>query len=211
MSAPEAMTYDSLVSDIQSYAERSDEPFLSQIPRLIMMTENRLASEVRTLGFKRFVSGTLSVGGAVMKKPIRWRETESFSFTGAAGTTYLKLREYEYCRAYWPDTSLNGVPRYYADYDYEHFFIVPTPATGYSFELSYYERPEPLSEANQTNWTTQYAPQLLLYGTLLEAQPWLKTPERIPEFQGLYDRALAALLHEDQRRVQDAQATRNKG
>jgi len=78
----------------------------------------------------------------------------------------------------------------------------------YSFELQYYERPEPLSESNQTNWTTQYAPQLLLYGALMEAMPFLKTSERIAEFQALYDRALAAVTKESQDLAIDATAMR---
>ena len=100
------------------------------------------------------------------------------------------------------------VPYYYADYDYEHIFIAPTPDLQYQFEMQYYELPEQLSTVNQTNWTTQYAPQLLLYAALMEAMPFLKTSERIPEFQGLYDRALAAVTKEDQLRAVDAAAIR---
>ena len=118
-------------------------------------------------------------------------------------------RGYEFCRSYWPDASKVDVPYYYADYDYEHYFIAPTPDLQYSFELQYYERPEPLSEDNQTNWTTQYAPQMLLFACLIEAMPFLKTSERIPEFQALYDRALAAVVKEDQGRATDSAAFRS--
>jgi len=37
----EGMTYDSLVSDVELYAERHDAEFIDQIPRFIMMAENR--------------------------------------------------------------------------------------------------------------------------------------------------------------------------
>jgi FMN phosphatase YigB (HAD superfamily) len=84
--------------------------------------------------------------------------------------------------------------------------IAPTPDAAYAFELSYYERPTPLSDTIQTSWTTQYAPQLLLYASLLEAQPFLKMPERIAEFQAMYDRSLQALMQEDQSRIMDASA-----
>ena len=192
------MTYDSLVEDIQVYAERTDSPFIDQIPRFIMMTENRLASEVRGLGFLRVVSTTLS--GPQLAKPSRWRETKSFSVTVGGEMTFLQSRGYQYCRAFNP-TGVTGTPRYYSDEDYEHWFIAPTPAANTVAEIQYHERPEPLSSTQQVNWTSQYAPQLLLYGTLLEAQPFLKLPERIPEFQALYDRALAMLAKEDQQRL----------
>ena len=202
-----AMTYDSLVSDIANYAERDDSPFMEQIPRFIMMAENRIASETKPLGFLRTVTGNLN--GNVLIKPTRWRKTKSFSLLIGAERKYLYDRGYEFCRSYWPDASKVDVPYYYADYDYEHYFIAPTPDLQYSFELQYYERPEPLSEDNQTNWTTQYAPQMLLFACLIEAMPFLKTSERIPEFQALYDRALAAVVKEDQGRATDSAAFRS--
>jgi len=198
----EATTYATLVADIEEYAERHDEPFLAQIPRFVALCEQRLAMEDKPLGFLRVVGGTLN--GASMVKPTRWRKTRSFSILVGSERSYLQLRPYEYCRTYWPDASQQDQPLYYADYDYEHFFLAPTPDATYSFELAYYERPDPLSEENQTNWTTRYAPQLLLYGSLLEAMPFLKNSERIAEFQGMYDRALQALVKEDSSRIQDA-------
>jgi len=198
-----AMTYDSLKADVAQYAERDDAPFITQIPQFISLAENRLAVEVKPLGFLRVVSGDLNAN--TMAKPVRWRRNKSFSVVVAGERKYLFERSYEYCRTYAPDVT-PGVPRYYSNYDYEHFYIAPTPDASYNFELSYYERPTPLSDAQQTSWTTQYAPQLLLYAALLEAQPFLKTSERIAEFQGLYDRALQALMKEDQERVMDASA-----
>lgn len=194
----EAMNYTSLVTDVQTYSERDDAPFVAQIPRLIMMAENRLASEVRGLGLQKYVTGTMS--GATLEKPSRWRETISFSVTVAGEITFMQNRTYDYCRAFNP-TGATGVPRYYADQEYEHFYFSPVPAAAYAFELAYYERPVPLSETNETNWFTQYAPQLILYATLLEAQPFLKRPERIAEFQALYDRALQGVSQESSRRT----------
>lgn len=202
-----AMTYDSLVSDIANYAERDDSPFMEQIPRFIMMAENRIASESKPLGFVRTVNGVLNSN--VLAKPIRWRRTKNFCLIVGADRKYLYNRSYEYLRKYWPDVAQQAEPYYYADYDYEHFFVVPTPNMAYQFELQYYELPEPLSAVNQTNWTTQYAPQLILFASLLESMPFLKLPERIPEFQALYDRALAAVTKEDQLRAIDATAIRS--
>lgn len=203
MTSASAMTYDSLVADIQVYAERDDTPFVDQIPRFIMMAENRLASSLRGLGMLKFVSGNLLVGQSTYVKPIRWRETASFSIVVGTERRYLFERGYEYCRTYWPDTSVKGTPTYYANYDYEHFLLAATPDVEYAFELSYYERPQPLDSITQTNWITQYCPQLLLYGTLLEAQPFLKLPERIAEFKGFYDEAVANFEKESQRRAID--------
>lgn len=207
----EALTYDSLVQDVQTYAERTDTPFVTQIPRFIMLAENRIASEVHGLGYTRFATGTLSINSSTADKPARFREAISLAITAGTDRKFLLKRYYEYCRSFWPNTSLTDEPRYYSDYDYEHLFIVPTPNQAYSFELSYYERPEPLSSSNQTNWTTRYAPQLLLYAVLLEAQPFLKLPERIAEFKGFYDEAVQNITKESIRRLSDQAIQRTEG
>jgi hypothetical protein len=202
-----ALTYDSLIDDIKNYAERSDSPFIDQIPRLIMLAENRIASEVRGLGFQRVAQFNLINANPIYEKPARWRETRSLSVNGPTERVYLKPRSYEYCRAFQDET---GVPNYYSDYDYEHFYLASSPNDDYAAELIYHERPEPLGTSNQTSWTTQYAPQVLLYATLLEAQPFLKLPERLAEFQGLYERAATSIAKEDTARVVDFSVLRSK-
>lgn len=198
-----SMTYSSLLEDITTYCERSDEPFLAQRDRFLMMAENRLAKEIRGLGVMQFVQATLSTGNPILVKPARWRETVSFCITTPDGKMALWPRELQYCRAFWPDSSAVDEPRYYADYDYERFYLAATPDDDYAFELAYYERPEPLSEQNQTNWYTQNCPDLLLYACLLETQPFLKLDGRTAVFQGLYDRAVQMLGNESMRRMSD--------
>ena len=67
-----------------------------------------------------------------------------------------------------------------------------------------------LDESVQTNWITEYAPQLLLYGTLVEATPFLKNDERIPVWQSMYDRAAAMLNGEDLAKILDRSAVRKE-
>ena len=207
---PEAMTYNSLVTDLVTYAERSDAEFLAQVPRFIMLAENRLAGEYRGLGHLRVVNFQFTQGNSTYEKPARWRETAALSMTVSGSKKSLKNRGFEYIQTYWPNATLQDEPEFYADYDYEHFFVGPTPDAVYDVSLTYYERPQPLDEANQTNWTTRYAPQALLYASLLEAQPFLKQPERLMEFQGLYDRAIGVLSTEDKARQSDSSARRSK-
>lgn len=188
----ESLTYTSLLADIQEYAERDDDPFVAQIPRLIMQAENRLAREAKQLGAQRYVTGTLN--GNTLAKPERWNETLSFSITTVSGTLFLKYRTLEYLRVYWPDASVTRTPAFYADYGYEHFLIAPTPDDTYAFQLAYYERPDPLDTTNGTNWYTQYAPDVLLNACMVEAQTFLKRPELLQMWMAQYDRSLQSLI-----------------
>lgn len=197
MSAPEALTYDSLVTDIQTYAERSDQEFTDQIDRFIMMAEQRIALEAKGLGFKRVVNGNFIASNPVLEKPERWRETVSLFYVNAAGEfVFLRPRTYEYCRVY-ASGQADSAPQFYADYDFDHLYISATPSSNYSFEWCYHERPVPLSAANQTNWTTRYAPQLLLYACLLEAQPFLKNQGLLAMWQSQYAEIVSSLQIEN--------------
>jgi hypothetical protein len=83
--------------------------------------------------------------------------------------------------------------------------LAPTPDQAYTFEVLYYERIQPLSSSNQTNWLTQNAPTAMLYGTLLQAMPFLKDDQR-QIFQQKYTEAIKSLKDEDISRIPDRQA-----
>lgn len=200
------MTYDSLVEDIQTYLERTDEQTLAKIPQFIMLAEQIIASEIKFLGNLTVATSTMVQDENVIPKPARWRKTVSMNVTVAGKRQPVLLRTYEYIREYWPDPSATEVPLYFCDYDYQHWLIGPTPDVDYSYEVLYYERVQPLDSSNQSNWFTQYAPQALLYGTLLQAMPFLKNDERMPMWQNNYDRIIEVLKTENATRVADRQA-----
>jgi hypothetical protein len=205
------MTYDSLLTDVRRYLERgftaeSDQIVYDQLPRLITLGERRIARELKIQGFIRAVQTPLQAGVAVYLKPDRWRDTISMTVNGSP----IYARSYEYCRSYWPDETETGAPQFYADYDYQHWLITPTPATAQTLEVLYYEQPALLGDDFQTNWLTEYAPDLVLYAALLEAAPFLKSDERIDIWQKMYDRSAQALNGEDLKRIMDRSANRSE-
>lgn len=212
------MTFESLQQDVRRYLERgatlaSDAVVYEQIPRLINLAERRIARELKVQGFINAVTGELNAGQSVYPKPDRWRDTVSFNIgTGATlnNRQFLFTRDYEYLRSYWPNALETDQPVFYSDYDYSHWLIAPTPDQNYPFEILYYELPQLLDDSVQTNWITEYAPQLLLYGTLVEATPFLKNDERIQVWQSMYDRAAAMLNGEDLAKILDRSAVRKE-
>ena len=199
------MTYDSLVEDIETYLERTDQATVDKIPTFIMLAEQVLAAELKFLGNLTVNTSNFVQGQAIVDKPARWRKTVSMNVTVGGERFPVLLRKYEYLREYWPDPAEESVPKFYCDYDYTHWLIAPTPDDDYSFEVLYYERLQPLDSTNQTNWFTQYAPQALLYGSLLQAMPFLKNDERIPIWQAQYDKVVGVLKVEDVARIGDRQ------
>jgi hypothetical protein len=206
MTVAAVMTYDSLVDDISTYLERDDTATLIKIPQFIMLAEQIIAADLKFLGNLTVAESTMVQGEATIAKPARWRKTVSMNVTVGQERFPVLLRKYEYLREYWPKPAEEDVPKFYCDYDYENWLVAPTPAEAYSFEVLYYQRVQPLDSSNQTNWFTQYAPQAMLYGSLLQAMPFLKNDERMPMWQGNYDHIIEVLKTEDVTRVADRQA-----
>jgi len=205
------MTYDSLLVDIRRYLERgftqaSDQIVFDQLPRLITLAERRIARELKIEGFIRAITTPLSIGVSTYLKPDRWRDTISMTVNG----TPIQTRSYEYLRNYWPDEAQTASPQFYADYDYANWLIAPTPNAASTLEVLYYEQPALLGPTLQSNWLTEYAPELVLYASLLEATPFLKNDERVQLWQGLYDRCAQAFNGQDLGRILDRSAQRSE-
>ncbi len=206
MPAAAVMTYDSLVENIQSYLERTDQATLDKIPLFIMLAEQVIASQIKFLGNLTVQTSAMVQGQNIIDKPARWHKTVSMNITVAGKRYPVLLRKYEYLREYWPDPAQESIPKFYCDYDYTHWFVAPTPDAAYNFEVLYYERIQPLDSSNQTNWFTVYAPQALLYGSLLQAMPFLKNDERMAMWQEQYNNIMQTLMAEDKLRIADRQA-----
>ena len=206
MTTAVVMTYDSLVLNVQTYLERTDATTLAYIPTFIMLAEQVIAAQIKFLGNLNVAESTMTTGANVIAKPDRWHKTVSMNVTVSGAKQPVLLRKYEYLRNYWPTDTATATPQYYADYDYTHWLVAPTPDQAYNYEILYYERVQPLDSSNQTNWFTIYAPQALLFGSLLQAMPFLKNDDRIPMWQAQYDTIMSVLQNEDKIRIADRQA-----
>jgi hypothetical protein len=195
-------TYDNLVLDVQQYMERDDADFVAMIPTLIGLAESAIAAELKSLLQLIVVETTLLTGDTVLIKPTRWRKTISMKINGAP----VVLRSQDYVAQYLSESD-PGVPKYYAEYDYNNWNFAPVPDDDYSVEIIYYSLVQPLDSTNQTNLFTQVAPQAMLFGTLLQAQGYLKALDKLPVWKGYYAECIAALKKEDNSRRIDRNTT----
>lgn len=200
------LTYDSLTNLVLQYLERQDAAVVEFIPTAITMAEFEIAQGIKTLGQMIVVDSTMQVGNPVIAKPARWRKTVSMTLSTASGKQPILLRKLEYLNNYAPDVTATSTPLYYADYDYDHWFVAPTPDQNYAFEALCYTRLEPLSSANQTNWLTQNAPNAMLFGTLKQTAPFLKNDARLALWSQMFTEAMTALKTEDTLRIGDRSA-----
>lgn len=95
----------------------------------------------------------------------------------------------------------SGKPRMIAK-EGSSFVFGPEPDSDYTLTLRYYAKPTLLrNDADGANWLTLHAPDLCLYGALLEAEPFLKNDGRIAVWRDFYTDALAA--YRDQQRDEE--------
>ena len=196
------MTYDNLVSDIQNYMERNDAQFVAQIPSLIGLAESAIAAELKTYLQLTVVETTLAQNQVIVAKPARWRKTVSLKANGKP----ILMRSQDYVSQYQSE-STPATPLYYAEYDYNNWAIAPSPAAATQVEIIYYSEIQPLDTTNQQNLFTREAPQAMLFGTLLQAQGYLKALDKLPVWKSYYTDALAALKKEDNSRRVDRNTT----
>jgi hypothetical protein len=200
------MTYDSLTSTVLQYLERRDAAVVEAIPTFITLCEFEIAQYIKTLGQMEVVDATMNIGNPVIAKPARWRKTVSMTLSNNGQKEPVLVRKLEYLNSYAQDVTATGTPLYYADYDYDHWIVAPTPDKAYSFEALCYTRLQPLSASSQTNWLTQNAPNAMLFGTLKQTAPFLKNDARLALWKQMFDEALAALKTEDTLRIADRSA-----
>jgi hypothetical protein len=202
MTTAYVMTYDNLVADVINYMERNDAQFVAQIPNLIGLAESAIAAELKTLLQLTVVETTIAENQTVLAKPARWRKTVSMKTNGKP----MLIRSQDYIAQYQSESDA-GVPLYYAEYDYNNWNFAPQPDADYPVEIIYYSEIQPLDTTNQQNLFTRECPQAMLFGTLLQAQGYLKALDKLPVWKAYYTDSLAALKKEDNSRRIDRNVT----
>ncbi len=139
-----------------------------------------------------------SIGGAAI----------TASFPSNNDYTPILLRSFEYARSFWPNQALTSLPKFYADYGYYNWLISPTPDQAYPFVLGYLETPQVIDATYQSNYLTEFMPEVLLKAVLLEAMLDLKNDERIPVVEAEYVKAISSWNAKDELRKVDRYVSR---
>ena len=216
-----SITYDQLVTQSQSYAQKNDAPFISMIPYFINMGMERIYREAEDMGIEKTVTGIFAAGSNLVQKPPNWNQTVSFGYgtpkSPLTNMTILFERPYEFCTAWMSSGAVvQGPPLFYANNPseinpYSRFFIVPAPDQGYQYQLIYltlppYVPPGQNDSAFNNNWVFQRAPSLIFYASYLEALAFMANPEQLAVFEKLYARALNDLNRQSRQRLVDRTA-----
>jgi hypothetical protein len=189
------MNYASLVTAIQQYVEAGDTDFVANIPNFVKSVEQKVYNTVQIPALRKNVTGAAASGNKYLGIPTDWLSTFSIAAidptTGAY--TYLLNKDVNYIREAFPYPATSGAPTHYAVFSDTAFILGPTPNADYAMELHYFYYPQTIVTAG-TSWLGDNFDTVLLYGSLVEANMFIKgEPDMTATYQKQYDEALAKL------------------
>lgn len=184
--------YTDLKATIASYLARSD--LTAQIPDFIQLAETRLRRELRIRQMLKVVTTATVAGDGTVELPSDYLQMRDLHIN----TNPVQSLEYQSPSNFYRNTNsaISGVPLQYTVLAQE-FQFAPIPDGIYTLQMIYYATPPYLTTSNTSNVFLANCPDLLLYGALGEAEPYLMNDQRLQTWAAMYDRALSALIVSD--------------
>ena len=175
-------TYAELQSSIADWLNRSD--LTSQIPDFISLAE---AEFTRTLRHRKMITRSdATIDSEYSATPSDWMQSQQLILK-TNPVTPLEYVTGEALNSLKATSSAVGRPTHYTNIGTE-LQVFPSPDSNYTAELVYFRNVPKLSDSNTTNWLLELAPDLYLYGTLLQSAPYLRDDERITTWASLYSK-----------------------
>lgn len=79
-----------------------------------------------------------------------------------------------YLNYVWGTPNSSGIPKYFAPYRQDSFYVGPWPDQAYTVEVQGTYRPEPLSAAHPNTFLTQYMPDVFLAASMVFASGYMR-------------------------------------
>jgi hypothetical protein len=185
-------SYTTLKSTVADYLARSD--LTTQIPDFIRLAEERLRRDLRIRQMLKVATADTVVNDSTVSLPSDFLAMKDLHLD----TNPVRVLQFQNTSNFFRNarTTDKGVPTMYTLLGSE-FQFAPYPDAVYTLRMVYYHKPDFLSDSNASNLFLANCPDLLLYGALAEAEPYLMNDERIATWASLYDRGLASLRASD--------------
>ena len=190
-------TFTELKDAIADWLDRSD--LTDRIPDFITLAEARLNRDLRIRPMEVRSSMETTAGQRYFNLPGGYLQMRNMQINSNPITPLEYITPEMLDRLYGSDTT--GKPKAYTLIG-DEIQLAPIPDSDYTVEMAFYEKFTALGDGTSgtvtSNWLTTNAPDVLLYGALLEAEPFIKNDERIALWLNAYNGAV--------KKIQDADA-----
>ena len=180
-------TYSTLQTAVANWLDRND--LTDRIPEFISLAEATFNRTLRLRAMETTVSDTTPSGSKEDALPTGYLQMREIHLTTSPviSLAYITPEIMYRIRA----GSNNGKPNAYTIVG-DNILFGPTPDDGYGYSMTYYKAFDTLGDDTQTNWLILNAPDLYLYGTLLQAEPFLMNDERVQ----LWERGVRQVIND---------------
>tara|TARA_Y100001937_G_scaffold19371_1_gene26706 strand:- start:2961 stop:3635 length:675 start_codon:yes stop_codon:yes gene_type:complete len=201
------MTYTQLLTLIKSFLDYDETTFNDTIPDFIKNAEDRIFNLVQEDFFRKNVTGSLTTGNRFLTCPNDFILSFSLAVIDSSNDyRFLDKKHPSFMQEFTPDitdTSLRGLPLYYADFDKEYstsgssgttIVVAPLPDANYTVELHYLYKPNSLVTDTSGTWLSFNARDALLYGSLVEGYTFMKgEPDLLTTYENRFQQEIARL------------------
>lgn len=181
-------TYTNLQTAITDYVAKSN--LATFTPNFVQNWEERFYRQPRNHGTWMELPLSVSISGTAAL-PSDYLALRVAYLNGQVQSP-LNISSLEQIYAKFPRSGSSGIPKWIAR-DGANFVFGPLPNGVFTLNGTYYAKPAVLRAATNdgaANWLLINAPDLVLYGCLAEAEPFLKNDERVQLWKSLYQEAL---------------------
>lgn len=193
-------TFDSLKTLVAGYLNRED--LAAYLGDFVNMAQRKI--ERRNYNaMKAIAIGTLTTTNDEIALPTGYKETISLTLAASTATsaTQYRLRRADHAsmiaRYPYGSTAPDRPEQFATDHPSGIIRVRPYPNGTWYYTLTYYKNLTELSTTEHTNWWTDYAWECLLYGALLEAEPFLMNDSRVATWVEFYKDALKSLRDQE--------------
>ena len=180
-------TYSTLQTAVANWLDRSD--LTDRVPEFIALAEATFNRVLRLRAMETTVADTTPSGSKEDALPTGYLQMREIHLTTSpvVSLAYITPEIMYRIRA----GSTSGKPNSYTIVG-DNILFGPTPDGAYDYSMTYYKSFDALADDTQTNWLVLNAPDLYLYGTLLQAEPFLMNDERVP----LWERGVRQVIND---------------
>lgn len=186
-------SYSTIKTAIGDWLGRSD--LGDPIDDMIDIAEARIYGELRLSFMESALSVTISSGVATI--PSDFLELKHAYIDGTP-TQWLDVKAAQWIHQMYPTRSSDSKPTFIA-VDDGNFIFGPYPDSGYTLKGTYYAKPTALSTSNETNWVVTNAPDLVLFGALVESAPYLGDDPRITLWEAKFQQTVDRVKRQEKR------------
>jgi len=192
-------TFTTLKSAIQDYTDNTETTFVNNLTNIIVQAENRILKSVELPVLRKNQTASVTSGNSYLATPTDYLYPYSLAIIDSdSNYNYLLNKDVNFIREAFPASATTGVPKYYGQFDDDFFILAPTPSADFTCELHYFYMPTSITTSSDgTSWLGTNAPEVLLYGSLVESYTFMKgEPDIMANYEKRFKEALGRLTLE---------------